>query len=423
MSNKRALKKAAEVVRKQGQRKDTVLAHISPAEAALLRKKFGGDRNRHTGLPQFGLFRKVEKALRKPVKTIAAPAAALIGNMVLPGAGAIIGGAIGKAATSKGNLGKNLLKGALIGAGTGYLAPQLGGAFGVAPGGAMGSFLGVGAPSFINGLGVPNLIGQGGALSGLFGGASAASLAGAPGTIAAGGTGGGLGLNGLLGLGGLAAVLQGARNGRSKFVNYEGPTLEERMRAQGMTPPKITSPYKQPKSFTRKYNDPGRDILSNQEGEHLYFEDIPWPGEYAHGGHVGEGYFHGASGGQDDNRHTKMPEQSYVMDATTISLYGDGNSEAGRHKLNELKEKFIKAAKEHGYERPHNLKDIDAMVSDGEDIWPPEASFGAGVLVHGDGAKGVKVLDNFRKKLRKQKGVKPFLPPKSKHASYYLEAK
>jgi len=51
----RALKQAAEKVRKQGQRGDKILAHINPAEASYLKKHFGGDKNPKTGLPQYGL--------------------------------------------------------------------------------------------------------------------------------------------------------------------------------------------------------------------------------------------------------------------------------------------------------------------------------------------------------------------------------
>lgn len=424
MSKKSALKLAAEIVRQQGQRKDSVLAHISPAEAEYLKKKYGGDKNPKTGLPQFGLFRKAEKFLRKPVKAISAPAAALIGNMVLPGAGAVIGGAIGKAATSKGNIGQNLLKGALIGAGTGYIAPQVGGLFGAAPTGAMGKIMGVGAPSFLNTLGVPNLVGGGGALAGLFGGAGAPGVAEMTGygpemAVAAGAGAGGLGLGNMLGLAGLGSMLYGVKKGKSEYKPYEGPTLQQRMIAQGMTPPKIV-PYVRPKPYKRKQKHVPDNLFSNTGGENVYFEDIPWPGEYAHGGNVEDSYFHGASGGQDDNRHTKMPEKSYVIDATTLSLYGDGNSEAGLHKLNKLKAKSRQTAEEHGYERPENLRMIDAMVSDGEDIWTPEEVFGFGLLAKGNGDKGVTAMNTFRKNLRKQKGVKSFLPPKSKHVSYYL---
>lgn len=49
------------------QRGDSVLAHISPEEARFMARRFGGDINPHTGLPQFGLFKKIKKVGKKIV--------------------------------------------------------------------------------------------------------------------------------------------------------------------------------------------------------------------------------------------------------------------------------------------------------------------------------------------------------------------
>jgi len=458
----RALKQAAEKVRKQGQRGDKILAHINPAEASYLKKHFGGDKNPKTGLPQYGLkkfFKKFTPAgfmsdskNRKKVMSIAAP---IIGNMILPGAGAVIGGAIGGAASAKKdangkrNYGKGALRGGLTGALMGYAMPQIGGALGVGQGGTAGRAFGMGSPSFMNNLGLPNMFGGaaaagaggggGGFLSNLFGGGAGAAAEGATG---GGGLLGGGGLGNLLSLGALGTMIQGVRKGKSTIPKYEGPTAAETMRQHGLTPPQIV-PYTQPRPYTRRDRPPSQ-IFTPEIIEPDYFEPIPFPGQYAYGGevdyagaqnyihaptpyadggYVNDGYFHGASGGQQDNRKTKMKEGSYVMDATTLSLYGDGNSEAGKERSAELMEKFIKAAHDHGYEAPKKVKMLPAMVSDGESIWPPEAVWGAGMLVEGDPSQGVKVLNRFRNKLRKQKGVKSFLPPKSKHPKYYLEAK
>jgi hypothetical protein len=63
---------AARMVASQGRGTDTVLAHINPQEAALLRKRGGmGVINPETGLPEYKLFKKLGKALRKVVKTVA----------------------------------------------------------------------------------------------------------------------------------------------------------------------------------------------------------------------------------------------------------------------------------------------------------------------------------------------------------------
>jgi hypothetical protein len=51
---------------------DTMLAHITPEEMRLLRSRGGsGTINPDTGLPEFGLFKKIKKAVGKVVKTVA----------------------------------------------------------------------------------------------------------------------------------------------------------------------------------------------------------------------------------------------------------------------------------------------------------------------------------------------------------------
>ena len=63
---------AARMVASQGRGTDTVLAHINPQEAALLRKRGGmGVINPETGLPEYKLFKKLGKALGNIVKSVA----------------------------------------------------------------------------------------------------------------------------------------------------------------------------------------------------------------------------------------------------------------------------------------------------------------------------------------------------------------
>lgn len=57
------LKYAAEALRRHGQRGDQVLAHINPEEAIQLAITQGADINPHTGLPQFGFWKKFKKVL------------------------------------------------------------------------------------------------------------------------------------------------------------------------------------------------------------------------------------------------------------------------------------------------------------------------------------------------------------------------
>jgi len=142
------LRDAAERVKSRGTGGDDILAHINPQEAQFLAQTQGMSINPYTGIPEFGLFgkigRKVEKAFRRPVKAIAPLAGSALGMSLAGPLGAVIGGGIGKAGTSHGNIGKNLLKGAVTGLTYGALAPGLGEMFGVAPGGIAGELMGVG---------------------------------------------------------------------------------------------------------------------------------------------------------------------------------------------------------------------------------------------------------------------------------------
>ena len=111
----------AEIIRQQGEGEDTILAHINPIEAAVLKSMGGsGTINPKTGLPQFGLFSNPKKWF----KSVVGPAAGVVlGNMILPGLGGIIGGALGGAAGSSVRGRKDHLQSALRGASMGAAAP------------------------------------------------------------------------------------------------------------------------------------------------------------------------------------------------------------------------------------------------------------------------------------------------------------
>lgn len=128
------------------------------------------------------------------------------------------------------------------------------------------------------------------------------------------------------------------------------------------------------------------------------------------------GYIHGRSGGQTDDRPIKIPEGAYVMDATTVSLLGDGNSNHGAEQLKKLEDKFLKSGISKLEDSPE--RSIHAMVSDGEYILAKPV---VTMLGGGDNRKGAKFLDNMRKELRKDKGVKTFLPPKTKNINKYFK--
>jgi len=120
----------AEMIRKQGKGEDTVLAHITPLEAMILKDLGGsGTINPKTGLPQFK-----PRWLKKAQKWLAGSAGgglgAILGNMILPGIGGVIGGALGGAAGSAVRGRKDYMQAGLRGAGMGAALPTVAGLIG-----------------------------------------------------------------------------------------------------------------------------------------------------------------------------------------------------------------------------------------------------------------------------------------------------
>jgi hypothetical protein len=185
---------------------------------------------------------------------------------------------------------------------------------------------------------------------------------------------------------------------------------------------------------------PIRDFDNDSEMQNRFFEDPNPEIEYkAHGGHINPsydfgdharqysyedgGYVHGYSGGQDDDVDTHIPEGSYVMDATTVSSFGDGNSNHGAKRFEQF-EDFIE--RRNGHQARHSIKavrkigkgrPVKAKISDGEYVVKPDIVTKLG---KGNNIKGSKMLDEFRNNLRRQKGISKFLPPKSKDFRNYL---
>lgn len=93
----------AEMIRKQGKGEDTILAHINPLEAMILKDLGGsGTINPKTGLPQFGgVFSKRYWKKGAWKRDAAAIAGNVIGNMIAPGFGGVVGSALGSAAGTK----------------------------------------------------------------------------------------------------------------------------------------------------------------------------------------------------------------------------------------------------------------------------------------------------------------------------------
>jgi hypothetical protein len=137
---------AAKALQAKGRNSDTMLAHINPQEAQMLRRAGGlGTINPYTGLPEYFSLKKLWKTVTQPVKavvnvvkevaksdigrialtigaTMALGPAGLNLGLGMAGTGAIVGG--GMAALGGGNL-QDVLKGAAMGYIGGTVAPSI----------------------------------------------------------------------------------------------------------------------------------------------------------------------------------------------------------------------------------------------------------------------------------------------------------
>lgn len=138
---------------RRGRFGDTMLAHISPEEAAMLKAQGGaGTINPDTGLPQYFSFSKFFKAVLPIALTFIAPGlgsaigSAILGAGASAAASAALGGAV-LGGLSSGLTGGNILQGALLGG----LGGGLGGYVGGAANQALGLNLGQSAQAMLGG--------------------------------------------------------------------------------------------------------------------------------------------------------------------------------------------------------------------------------------------------------------------------------
>jgi len=137
---------AAQALQARGRNRDTMLAHINPQEAAMLRRAGGlGTINPYTGLPEYFSLKQAWKAVTAPARavvnvakdiakspigrialgiglTMALGPAGLNLGLGMAGTGAVVGG--GLTALGGGNL-QDVLKGAAMGYIGGTIAPSI----------------------------------------------------------------------------------------------------------------------------------------------------------------------------------------------------------------------------------------------------------------------------------------------------------
>jgi hypothetical protein len=374
---------------------------------------------------------KIEKSLR-PIAKVALPVIGSgIGGLMGGPLGSILGGAGAGALSSKSHRLDHALGGAGAGFGYGAVAPWLGGKMGLDPASMAGRAMLMEQPSLLNQLGFGGNYNQNPPSMG--GGSNQSSSTGvggfSPGVnkILKALVGKGktkkekegeeedelttedlikLGLMGISGTGMLMA--------RSKTPNQQ--SIQEIM-AQSRPQWGPQHQARKVKPLQRKYKTPPIGYRPGIDPEWEYFEEAnPEIEYYAHGGAVGN-YIDGPYGGQEDNIDMEIPEGAYVLDATTVSLLGDGNSKNGAEKIKKFKNSLNLSSGVISDYNSRPTRTIKAKLSSGEDFLEPQEVARIG---KGNHTKGVKKLDEMRKKLRGHKGVKSILPPKSKPIMSYM---
>lgn len=438
MKSRSHLINSAKQLQRLGQRGDSVLAHINPAEARYLKEHFGGDINPYTGLPQYGLFRSFGKIFKKAKKLLPV-AGSIIGGMLGGPAGAIAGGSLAGALSSKKHKLDHAAGGGLVGLGYGLAAPAIGRSLDLDPNSMMGKATMMAAPSLLDQIGnfgrgspeerTPEMYAKQETSSGLnsiFGGAGGSNSS-------LGNLGSMFGPGNLINTALLATALNGVINGKAQMPAYGTPENESMQQAiqrnkhdwgprEQYFPPiqKRNEPKFAPKGYRGTRWNFFPTAQEQQEQIERVNEEMAQEGyknKYAKGGKI-KGYYKGRDGGQDDTIPTNIPKDSYVMDATTVSLVGDGNSENGAYRIaKEVEEKDKNFAKSGFVRNPKTSENVRALLSNGEEVITPEQvmAFGGGSI-----KKGHKELDKFRKNIRKHKGVTKFIPPKSKPLNKYL---
>jgi hypothetical protein len=113
-------------------------------------------------------------------------------------------------------------------------------------------------------------------------------------------------------------------------------------------------------------------------------------------------YLKGDESGQADNIYVKVPEHTFIIDAQTVSLIGDGNSENGALKLQEMIDQIPSVKVE-------KFPDVDCALAAGEFAITPEKVAGYG---NGDIRKGIEILKSFVKEIKKYKKLEVKTIPK-----------
>lgn len=375
------LAKAAKKVAGAGEGGDSMVVHVNKAEFDEMVRHFGPpERNPKTGMYAFKPFWK-----QKWFREWAAPVATVALSALAPGVGTAVGTGLGLTGTAASTVGTGLigaglgaatgggrgaLTGALTGGLAGYALPAMGitgtpaegggifsggifsptGGSGIAP--AINSLFNGPAPiagnpgldpNFSNGIYGPQLpgagAGAGGAAAGGAGGAAAGAGAGAGGAAAPAAAGGTSMLNrvGQLAAVGLVGNALLNRGSQPSSAQPGQPQQVDTNMTERLPEVRFARIRRQPTGAPTRYAMEG--------GEQEFYEDNQLPQQAARGGllRASEGrYVKGAGDGRQDKIPALLSDGEYVFDAETVSMLGNGSSDAGAKKLDQMREQIRK---------------------------------------------------------------------------------
>lgn len=374
---KGGLARSAKKVAGAGEGGDSMVVHVNRAEFEEMVRHFGPpERNPKTGMYAFKPFWK-----QKWFKQWAAPVATVALSAIAPGVGTALGAGLGLTGTAASTVGTGL-----IGAGLGGLT---GGAKGALAGGLTGGLAGYALPaagitgtpdpsgSIFSG-GVFSPTGGSGiapAINSLFNGAPAAAGAGlSPGGLsgpsglaaleAAGGSGG-IGGAAAGGGGAAAPAAAGGTSMLNRIGQLAGLGLVANTVASGLgggsstsgaaptqqqNDPNMSRPLPEVE-FRRRRTQPTGDMsrYAIAGGEQSFYDENELPEmprtPAAMGGlmRAAQGrYVKGEGHGREDRIQALLSDGEYVFDAETVSMLGNGSSDAGAKKLDEMRQRIRK---------------------------------------------------------------------------------
>jgi hypothetical protein len=304
----------AEQVRGAGKGGDTMLVHVNDQEFEWMKEHFGeGSVNPDTGLHQFTPF--WQQDWFAPVATAAA-------NIFAPGVGSALGSTVGNMFGVTSPAIQAAIGSGLIGGGLGALSGNA----------LQGAALGALTPYALSGL-----TGAGGALAGLNMMPSAASAAPAAAAVSPTSVGNGMG-----NIAGVAApsmmsqimkaaplLLAASALGGSKSEEPSRPAIDSsNSNKQGL----------KQVEYTREQTNPNITEAYAYGPEQSFFKDNKIPTVAASHGT----YVKGGGTGTSDSIPAVLSDGEYVMDAQTVSMLGDGSSDAGAKKLDQMRENIRK---------------------------------------------------------------------------------